>query len=1027
MKPVVMFNGQDEDEDHQSLSLEALLDDIENVTPSSLKLGRKEPYDNTKNIMAKEIVPIDLVPPVETQKKKAREDLNKQYQTKQQPSQHEPRKSIVPSNSNMRKEESRLAKNQDKTQKVIASSFASKSVRPPRSNQTIIARSNQLNENSQNLLPVSMVHHSFKNLFGFRYFNKLQSQCFHKIYETDDNVVISAPTGSGKSGCMEIGIVRLLEKYFKNGKMTEPGRHKCVYIAPVKALVQEKLAEWKKKFTVLGIQVGELTGDSIQTDVSSLDKFDIIVTTPEKYDSLSRRWKDVNCLAFVKSTELILIDEVHLLNEERGAVLEAIVSRIKSISVIQQHSARVIALSATVPNITDVAEWLDVDESGTLVFGEEYRPSKLDLKVVGVPNEKKNYFAFEKLLDKKLFQIIEEQSNEKPVLVFCSSRNATMKSALQIMEDSKALKPNYFIRTNEQKERLKETLNMIEDQQLKDLVINGIGVHSAQLSKNDRNIVENLFANKDLSVICTTSTLSQGLNTPAYLVIVKGTKIYHKGSGYKEYPSMNILQMIGRAGRAGFEESGLAIVLTESSMVDYYTNLRNSHYVIESTLHRYLFEHLNAEICLNSVRNITEAIFWVKSTFLYVRIQKNPEYYGLEKSNNLDEKIEEILKKRIEELCEKELLVVNDGSVSSTPFGQVMSRLYIQYKTMCMLLGSVTNFMKEKRMLQLACSSFEFEEFSIRQGEKGILINLNKHDSIRYKIKDKIELAREKVFILIQAILGSAKIESVSLRQQAQALISPLSRLLSCIFEISKNRRYGITCRNAFMLARKIQVGSWATESRDKPSINAYQNKNGITIQITIGSVHSLTFNKYCYISVERKGVLLAQRKVCENNSFSFKIDFSEFGNTSEVECFLCNTFGEEVGVTVKINNNSEHKKRSIEHVQDNSQRGRSVEVTSKKTKLYTASTLVEPQVDKTSVLSEKPNAMKVQQKPFVPSPLTKLPITNDDGPKRSVNVERLRSKLKMETPNMNNNLLENILKFQRETGNCKTFADLFH
>lgn len=195
MKPVVMFNGQDEDEDHQSLSLEALLDDIENVTPSSLKLGRKEPYDNTKNIMAKEIVPIDLVPPVETQKKKAREDLNKQYQTKQQPSQHEPRKSIVPSNSNMRKEESRLAKNQDKTQKVIASSFASKSVRPPRSNQTIIARSNQLNENSQNLLPVSMVHHSFKNLFGFRYFNKLQSQCFHKIYETDDNVVISAPTG----------------------------------------------------------------------------------------------------------------------------------------------------------------------------------------------------------------------------------------------------------------------------------------------------------------------------------------------------------------------------------------------------------------------------------------------------------------------------------------------------------------------------------------------------------------------------------------------------------------------------------------------------------------------------------------------------------------------------------------------------------------------------------------------------------------------------------------------------------------
>ena len=87
--------------------------------------------------------------------------------------------------------------------------------------------------------------------------------------------------GSGKSGCMEIGIVRLFEKYLRNGKIQETGQHKVVYIAPVKALVQEKLTEWKSKFSLVGVNVGELTGDTVQTDISSLDQFDIIVTTPE--------------------------------------------------------------------------------------------------------------------------------------------------------------------------------------------------------------------------------------------------------------------------------------------------------------------------------------------------------------------------------------------------------------------------------------------------------------------------------------------------------------------------------------------------------------------------------------------------------------------------------------------------------------------------------------------------------------------------------------------------------------------------
>ncbi|EFC48856.1 predicted protein, partial [Naegleria gruberi] len=662
-------------------------------------------------------------------------------------------------------------------------------------------------QNLEGRLSVSLVHHRFKNVFGFGHFNKLQSACFHKIYDSDDNVVISAPTGSGKSCCLELGMIRVLEKYY--GKKQEQGKHKIIYIAPVKALVQEKYNEWKQKFSSLGINVGELTGDTHQVTAETLEPFDIILTTPEKYDSLSRKWRDDSCLKFVKSTELILIDEVHLLNEERGAVLEAIVSRIKSISSIQNHSSRIIALSATIPNIEDVATWLDVSQSNVLVFGDEYRPSKLELRSIGFTNDKKNYFAFEKMLDKKLFDIIKSESHEKPTLVFCSSRNSTMKSAQQIVNDSNSCKTNYFITSNEQKERLTAKSKNVEDQQLREMIVFGVAFHSAQLSSNDRNIVESLFSNRELSVICTTSTLSQGLNTPAYLVIIKGTKIYQSGTGYKEYPSMNVLQMIGRAGRAGFEEAGLALILTESNMAETYQNLANNNYVIESTLHKYIFEHLNAEICLQSVRDLTESTYWLKSTFLYARLQKNPEYYGLTTSEDLEKKVEEILEKRITELGDNQIINIDGTLIKPTPLGQVMSRLYIQYKTMLLLLSSIGSKMNEKKILQLACTAEEFAEYAIRQGEKGVLISLNQNEKIKYPLKKKIEMAREKVFVLVQSVLGSITIESVSLRQQSVTLRSPLSRILSCLFEIAKNLGFGVTCRNAFKMARKVQVGSW--------------------------------------------------------------------------------------------------------------------------------------------------------------------------------------------------------------------------
>lgn len=133
---------------------------------------------------------------------------------------------------------------------------------------------------------------------------------------------------------------------------------------------------------------------------------------------MTRRWEDHSklldlvrlflvCFAQVVLVEVIAdrllkIDEVHILEESRGAVLEVIVSRMKTIG----SDVRFVALSATVPNSGDIASWLgrncDIPEMAAHEerFGPEFRPVKLEKYVYGYPSSA-NDFSFDKFLDQK--------------------------------------------------------------------------------------------------------------------------------------------------------------------------------------------------------------------------------------------------------------------------------------------------------------------------------------------------------------------------------------------------------------------------------------------------------------------------------------------------------------------------------------------------------------------------------------------------------------------------------------------------
>ena len=115
----------------------------------------------------------------------------------------------------------------------------------------------------------------------FTHFNAIQTQAFHTLFHTNVNVLLGAPTGSGKTISAELAMMRTFRD--------EPGG-KVVYIAPLKALVRERIEDWRKHLCpVLGKRLVELTGD-YTPDLRALLSADIIVATPEKWDGISRNW-----------------------------------------------------------------------------------------------------------------------------------------------------------------------------------------------------------------------------------------------------------------------------------------------------------------------------------------------------------------------------------------------------------------------------------------------------------------------------------------------------------------------------------------------------------------------------------------------------------------------------------------------------------------------------------------------------------------------------------------------------------------
>lgn len=158
----------------------------------------------------------------------------------------------------------------------------------------------------------------------------------------------------------------------------------------------------------------------------------------------------------------------------------------------------VLMRSATIPNINDVAEWLD--GAVPFPFDESTRPVPLEIRVIGYQDGKNDYL-FDNSLNYKLYDLIHQYSHAKSVLIFCSTRKQCSAAAATLAQENDRRADNILIRDYAHKADLLRAAAQFKDKSLQEQVKHGIGIHHAALCYEDRALVEQLFLEQVLPVL----------------------------------------------------------------------------------------------------------------------------------------------------------------------------------------------------------------------------------------------------------------------------------------------------------------------------------------------------------------------------------------------------------------------------------------------------------------------------------------------------------------------------------------------
>ncbi len=549
-----------------------------------------------------------------------------------------------------------------------------------------------------------------------------------------DNLVCAVPTASGKTLIAQIALLQQA----LNGK-------KGLYIVPLRALASEKHRELEQLADPLNLNVTLAMGDLDQPSPRLAD-FDLIVCTSEKADSLLRQrshWLDeIGC---------IVADEVHLLHDpSRGPTLEVLLTRFRHVI----PEAQLVALSATVANSNDIAQWLNAHH-----IQNEWRPVTLK---EGVHHKDAIHFTDNTTHDvptnakDPLHALTHDTLTDNgQTMVFVNTRKRAESVAERLAETTKETL------TSEERQRLLDAANTLRagqtnpaQERLLNAIQHGAAFHHAGLSNDDRTLVEELFLNRTLKTIAATPTLAAGLNLPARRVIIADLKRYDGNRGMVPIPTLEYKQMAGRAGRPQHDPIGEAVTLAKT--MDEREEIQFRYLLgepepIESKLAQQwaLRVHTLSTIASGYATTEQGVHEFIQRTF----------YAHQTEAWTIEQRVEETL-----HFLAQEGFINDDEGLHPTPLGSLTSELYIDPASAVVLRDGVKaspNNPHPLQLLHMIAAAPDMRLLFLRNSDVGIeerALNIEEDVLVPYHERVSFDqyLAEVKTAMLLEAWINEA-------------------------------------------------------------------------------------------------------------------------------------------------------------------------------------------------------------------------------------------------------------------------------
>ncbi|MEM1537290.1 MAG: ATP-dependent DNA helicase [Candidatus Nezhaarchaeales archaeon] len=504
------------------------------------------------------------------------------------------------------------------------------------------------------------------------------------------SLTLAVPTASGKTLVAELAML----------KQVLTGRGKALYLVPLRALAFEKYEEFTK-YEELGVKVALSSGD-YDSDDPWLAKYDIIVATNEKADSLIR-----HRASWLEDVRIVVADEVHLLTTpDRGPTLEVTLARLRAVN----PELQVLALSATIRNAEEVANWLNSE-----LVVSDWRPVPLKMGV---------YYGGRVSFNDGTELLIGGSGSPTvrlavdcvlkggQVLVFTSTRQNSALYAERIKEH---LSPLLSVKERRELEEVsRKILSRSEetriDRRLAECIRSGVAFHHAGLASEHRRAIEEAFRGFKLKVICATPTLAAGVNLPARRVVIQDYRRYELGLGYRPIPVLEFHQMAGRAGRPQYDKYGEAILIARSveeakALHEDYVLSPPERIWSKLSSEPALRSHVLAAIASGFSNTMEGLLAFMEKTFYAYQ-------FG---SSSIKPTVERVIR-----FLKEEGFVEGRGSrMIVTPFGKRTSELYLDPLSAVVIRRWLRTKVQATPIgyLQLICYTTELPKLYLRRGE----------------------------------------------------------------------------------------------------------------------------------------------------------------------------------------------------------------------------------------------------------------------------------------------------------------------